>query len=90
MSDRDKIIEVMKNGMFGAAEWSSFWAEDEAYKLCEAALAALHAVGLAVVPVEPTEAMLAAGKREIFGYSKTADASEFYRAMVAAAKETER
>ena len=44
-----KIIEVMRDGMFGSAEWSNFWAEDEAYKLCEAALAALQASGMAVV-----------------------------------------
>jgi hypothetical protein len=59
---------------------------------CEAALTAyesyLHAKGLAVVPVEPTEAMLAAGANEVVSYSDTsawADAAEAWAAMLAAA-----
>tara|TARA_R110000868_G_scaffold755_1_gene5561 strand:- start:3281 stop:3589 length:309 start_codon:yes stop_codon:yes gene_type:complete len=52
-------------------------------------LAIVHASGLAVVPVKPTEAMLAAGNREIFDLSS--DAVETWTAMLAVSKEeTER
>jgi hypothetical protein len=93
MSNRDKIIEVMRDAMFGSVAWSSFWHKDDASKLCEAAFTAyeshLAANGLAVVPVKPTEAMRAAGNREIFNLSS--DAVETWTAMLAVSKEeTER
>ena len=91
MSERDKIIEVMRDAMFVSVAWSSFWHKDDASKLCEAALTAyeahLAAEGMAVVPVYPTEAMRAAGNREIFDLSS--DAVETWTAMLAASKETE-
>ena len=61
MSDRDKIIEVMARAgaTFEEVEYDKYrelFNEQAAH-----VLAALDAAGLAVVPVEPTTAMLAAG-----------------------------
>ena len=90
MSERDKIIEVMARAgaSFEEVEYDKF--PELFIEQAEYMLAALAKSGLAVVPVEPTEAMLAAGRGEIFGDVKLADAGEAWAAMLAASKETER
>lgn len=92
---RSKIIEVMARHLarrlFGTdldrpdRPYIKRSAEDTCQRIAEEALAALSAEGMAVVPVEPTEAMLEAGRREIFADVKMADASEAWAAMLAAA-----
>tara|TARA_R110000822_G_scaffold301044_1_gene424691 strand:- start:1748 stop:2005 length:258 start_codon:yes stop_codon:yes gene_type:complete len=84
MSDRDQIIEVMARAEASFEEIEYVKYRELFNEQAAHVLAALDAAGLAVVPVEPTEAMLAAGMAE----AGTDLASE-YRAMLAASKETE-
>ncbi len=83
MTDRDKLIEAMAR----AFDVSPFFAG--------VGLRRLEAQGLAVVPVEPTEAMLEAGDTGLSNAgvddSTTDDALHCYTAMIQAAqnKETE-
>ena len=85
MSERDKIIEVMARAgaSFEEVEYDKY--SELFIEQAEHMLAALDKSGLAVVPVEPTTAMLAAGMAE----AGTDLASE-YRAMLAASKETKK
>lgn len=46
----------------------------------------ITAAGYAIVPVEPTEAMIRAGGMEVIGMRPFSSASSAYRAMLAAAK----
>lgn len=87
--EREKIVEAMAlvvaTVKAGGAEPSELdvYASDG-----EIALTALEALGLAVVPVEPTEAMLEAGSAALCGWireNEMAVAEDIYRAMLAAA-----
>lgn len=95
MTDRDKIIEVMARAMcFGKTcrrncpdvdhapcpDALSSWQGD-----AEIMLAALHAKGLAVVPVEPTPEMMIAGLQSMTQRTIHSGSPEIiYRAMLAA------
>lgn len=75
MSARDVIhAALVKNG------WRAF-----ADPTTDAILSALRAAGYAVVPREPTEAMLQSGENE-FWKENTPEPGETYRAMIAAAE----
>jgi hypothetical protein len=60
--------------------------------MTDAILSALHAAGFAVVPVEPTEAMLDAGEEDEQGWRRMpyprVRLKLHWEAMIAAAKET--
>lgn len=62
MSDRDKIIETMADGIRDAIDAEGLVRPEAA---ASAALTALKASGRAVVPVEPSEAMLDHGGSSI-------------------------
>lgn len=47
---RDKLIETMALGVRRSVAWSSFWSEDDARELMRAAITALEAAGMVVVP----------------------------------------
>lgn len=95
MTDRDKLIEAMARSMALAAgayegpelHWLGY--EDDA----QAALAAIEANGLVVVPREPTEAMLKAaaaamspGKRPTNRFVSNSEKHRIrYTAMIGAA-----
>jgi len=103
---RDQLIETMARGMAGAnydldgeeqLSWVAYTHE------ARGALTAIEAAGMRVVPVEPTEAMLAAvtpattefighpspppGSIERWRTAKRKNSGEVYRAMVLAAQE---
>jgi hypothetical protein len=92
-----QLVEVMARAAFerrhkGARNcyaWDDFWEENEYQRNhymneAQAALAAIKANGFAVVPVEPTEAMIEAGVNEMRDPSGLVRA---YRAMLTAAQE---
>jgi hypothetical protein len=70
-------------------EWSDFHpsARQSGYHMADAALAAIRLAGFAIVPVEPTEAMLIIGNVVCGG---GASAQDIWTAMLKAAQETER
>ena len=82
---RDKIIEVMARAgaSFEEVEYDKF--PELFIEQAEYMLAALDKSGLAVVPVEPTEAMVVAGANEIASVLPKTDAREAWAAMIAAA-----
>ena len=98
---REQIVEAMARGMcaFEGANWdaanfgytpSGETPEDMRagyMEAAQAALTALNAAGMVVVPVVPTEAMRAAGAGELFGSASDDwgdDAALVYAAMLAA------
>ena len=79
MTDRDKLIEAIEHCLLcNVVKGSPFDAKEDARDI----LAAIEANGFAVVPVEPTEAMMDAGLDE---YSVKWVCEDIYRAMIAAA-----
>ena len=83
MSDRDKLIEAIKREMHGNLHWTN-----TAQEHAQAALTALEALGLAVVPREPAKAMKLAGCDVLICNSEKSwaiAAGNAYRAMLAAA-----
>lgn len=82
MSDptRSKIIEVMAEGIRLSRVDDVYDADEIASDI----LAHLSAEGMAVVPVEPSEAMIEAGRRELFADLKLGDALDAWRAMLSA------
>lgn len=89
MTDRDKLIEAMARAAYETAPyiqlpWEETWRKDREIARAQAALAAIEANGLVVVPREPTEAMKEAA------YDADDEGGHFnayvaYRAMLAAA-----
>ncbi len=68
MTDRDKLIESIKQALRQEERVNCnlhFPLEDDVTDLAQAALAAIEAQGLAVVPVEPTEAMISSAENFI-------------------------
>jgi hypothetical protein len=59
MSEREKLVEVMKAGAIAAGKGEPSWADCVTDDEWEAALAALEAAGVRLVPAEATEEMLA-------------------------------
>ena len=58
MSEREKLVEIMKAGAIAAGKGEPSWADCVTDDEWEAALAALEAAGVRLVPVEITEAQL--------------------------------
>jgi hypothetical protein len=89
MTDRDKLIEAMARAI---CEYETPESYDDLPEIsmikkyfratAQAALAAIEAAGFAVVPLEPTEAMMRAGDQEMPNPTCLVSA---YRAMLAAA-----
>jgi hypothetical protein len=97
---RETIIETMARAALGAELPPEFEIAETVMELVDgedytpervmqiamqAALTALEALGLAVVPREPTEAMCVAGVSETMSDADQCDAAHIYRAMLAAA-----
>ena len=92
---RDQLIETMARAYCRANGWDAdeitpdgegkptwVWHTDEGH----AALTAIEAAGMRVVPVEPTEPMMEQYKRTFIS-SDRFDGPKVYRAMVLAAQE---
>ena len=58
MSEREKLVEVMRAGAVAAGKGEPSWADCVTDDEWEAALAALEAAGVRLVPVEATADML--------------------------------
>lgn len=83
-------IEAMARAALAESEYAADCiAYETMCRMMKAALTAYHehlaAAGFAVVPVEPTEAMVSAGE-DASGYFPAEPMDEIYRAMIAAAK----
>lgn len=103
---REQIIETMARGMFDACPPLRLtgepiqWDDQKSFTPMNcradaaAALSALEAAGFVVVPVEPTDAMLAAfqqGMLREFGWKTTSGYhSRIYAAMIKAALDPDR
>ncbi len=97
MPNDDEIVEAMARGIRDIA-WGDgsepLNAHDDAEDLARSALAAQRAMGLVLVPVEPTKAMLQAasaamspGKRPTYRFVSNSQKHAIrYRAMIAAAQ----
>ena len=65
---RKKLVEVVALNIQSAEEWPIFWSHDDACKLAQVALLAIEAAGYRIVPVEPTEEMMLAGREPVLHY----------------------
>ena len=92
MTSDDSLIEAMARAHYVsryADEWeNTMLAEKDSFlRAMRAALTALRDQGYAVVPREPTEAMLTEGASECWGENPHEDARDCWTAMLEAAEE---
>ena len=77
--DREELVELL------ADEIADGW---DHYAMAEGVLNAIAAAGLAIVPEQPSEAMVQTGYMQIVDLCETfeADVTDVYRAMIATGK----
>jgi predicted CoA-binding protein len=78
-----ELVEAMAQSIWECGDPDVFSRAD-ANTFAQAALAAIEAQGMMVVPVEPSEAMTWAGAEHLNDIGSETDVADIYRAMLAA------